>query len=407
MDAEKSSLTRVPEFRAVGVSCGLKESGGPDLALILANHVCDATAVFTTNVFKAAPILYDMALLERTKGRLQGVVINAGNANAITGRLGLRHAERMASITESACRLPSDSIFVMSTGVIGKHLPMERIERGIRMASNAIRTGAGLQGQNTAQAILTTDLVSKEAFRQIAIGEKRVSIGGIAKGSGMIHPNMGTMLSVIVSDCVIEPGLLDTALRKAVESSFNHVTVDGDTSTNDTVLLMASGQARHDPILSANSSEYARFSTALGEVCTTLAKSIARDGEGATKLVEVIVRGAVSERQAETAAKTVATSPLVKTAIFGNDPNWGRILAAVGRSGASLDPTRVSLRIGGFELVHNGQARRFDGRAVQECLQASKEITLEVSLGVGQAEVKIWTCDLSYKYVEINAEYHT
>lgn len=402
-----SSLTRVPGFRAVGVACGLKESGRPDLTLVLANHPCVAAAMFTTNVFKAAPVLYDIALLERTKGNLQAVIINAGNANAITGERGWHDAERMARLTETVCGLPGDQAFVMSTGIIGQTLPMNKIEHGIHLAGELILTEAGRQGQNAAQAIMTTDLVPKEAFIQTKIGNQIISLGGMAKGSGMIHPDMATLLVVIVTDVVIEVAALKAALKQAVACTFNRVTVDGDTSTNDTVLLLASGQADNPPISSSESPEFKTFVLALTELCTGLAKAIARDGEGATKLLEITVRGAVTMAEAETAAKTIATSPLMKTALFGNDPNWGRALAAIGRSGAKVDPSRTSLWLGDFQLVQNGEPLDFDAVAVHNWLANINEVKLMINLGVGQAEATVWSCDLSYQYVEINAEYHT
>ncbi|MCB0211633.1 MAG: bifunctional glutamate N-acetyltransferase/amino-acid acetyltransferase ArgJ [Anaerolineae bacterium] len=406
MAKQQSSLTQVPGFRAVGVTCGLKDSGKPDLALVLADRPCAAAAVFTTNSFKAAPVLYDMALMDRAARSLRGVVINAGNANAVTGEQGMRDAELMARLAESACGLPADTIFVMSTGVIGEKMPMDKIEAGLRQAGDQIQSEAGRQGQGAAEAIMTTDLVSKEAFVQTTIGGQTVSLGGMAKGSGMIHPNMATMLSVIVTDAVIEPALLKEALKKAVARTFHRLTVDSDTSTNDTVLLMASGQAGHNTI-ELKSPEFETFVTALTQLCTQLAKAIARDGEGATKLVEVIVRRAVSEAEAETAAKTIATSPLVKTALFGNDPNWGRVLAALGRSGVLLYPNRVSLWLGDFELLHNGEPQAFDETAAHDWMSEADTVKLVVDLDVGQAEVAVWTCDYSYKYIEINAEYHT
>lgn len=404
---ELSPLTRVAGFRAVGVACGLKESGRPDLALVLSDRPCSAAAVFTVNTIKAAPVLYDMALLERSGGRLQGVVINAGNANAVTGQQGLRDAQQMARLAEAACGLAEDSVFVMSTGVIGHKMPMAKIEAGIKMAARAIKGEAGEQGVDAARAIMTTDLVPKESFVQVVIDGKPVNIGGMAKGSGMIHPNMATMLSVIVTDAVIEPKLLKTALTRAVNLSFNRVTVDGDTSTNDTVVILASGRAGHAPLTGPEQSSFDVFVAGLTQLCTQLARAVARDGEGATKLVEITVRGAATEAEAEAAAKTVATSPLMKTALFGNDPNWGRALAAIGRSGAQVDPTQVNLRLGDFQLVKQGEPLDFDAEAASRWLSGAGEVTLVADLGVGQAQATVWTCDFSYKYVEINAEYHT
>lgn len=391
----------------MGVTCGLKDSGQPDLALILAERSSVAAAVFTSNVFKAAPVLYDMALLERTGGRLQGIVINAGNANALTGEQALRDAERMARVTEDVCGLPADSAFVMSTGVTGQKLPMDKIENGIRAAGEAILTKAGREGRDVARAILTTDLVPKEAFVQTTIDGQLVSIGGIAKGSGMIHPQLATLLSVIVTDAAIEVAALQAALKRAVNRTFNRVTVDGDTSTNDTVVMLASGRAGQAPVSSPKSAGFDTFVAALTELCTGLARAIARDGEGATKLVEITIRGAATEAEAETAAKTVATSLLMKTALFGNDPNWGRALVAIGRSGVKVDPARVSLWLGDFQLVKLGEPLEFDAAAVSNWLATHDEVKLVIDLNVGQAEATVWTCDLSYKYVEINAEYHT
>jgi glutamate N-acetyltransferase/amino-acid N-acetyltransferase len=412
MTESKSPLTRVPGFRAVGVACGLKQSGQSDLALVLAERPCAAAAVFTTNVFKAAPVLYDLALLERTGGTLRAVVVNAGNANAVTGEQGLLDAEQMAHLTESACGLSVDSAFVMSTGVIGHKMPMDKIEIGIRLASERILTRAGEYGCEAAQAIMTTDLVPKQAFIQTTINGQPVSIGGLAKGSGMIHPQMGTMLSVIVTDAMIEPLVLKAALKQAVARTFHRVTVDGDMSTNDTVVILASGHTSRSPISFSqktprSSPEFETFLVALTDLCTHLAKAIARDGEGATKLVEIVVCGAATEAEAENAAKTVATSPLMKTALFGNDPNWGRALAAIGRSGTRVNPSGVALWLGDFQLVKLGEPLDFDGTAVSQWLANSNEIKLIADLGVGQAEATVWSCDLSYKYVEINAAYHT
>src|SRR5688572_312839 len=272
-----SALTRVPGFRAVGVTCGLKVSGNPDLALILSDRPCTAAAVFTTNAFKAAPVIYDLGLLKRSQGILQGVVINAGNANAVTGEQGMADAERMGRLVEGVCELPADSVFVMSTGVIGHKMPMDKIEAGVRQAGQLIRTETGQQGLNAAQAIMTTDLVPKEAFVQVRLGDHLISLGGIAKGSGMIHPNMATMLSALVTDVAIEQNLLLSALQKATNLSFNRVTVDGDTSTNDTVVILASGLAGNTPIATTQAPEYDQFVAALTDLCTHLAKAIARD----------------------------------------------------------------------------------------------------------------------------------
>jgi glutamate N-acetyltransferase/amino-acid N-acetyltransferase len=284
---------------------------------------------------------------------------------------------------------------------------MDRLAVGIRRAADHIFTEAGQQGHAAAEAIMTTDLVPKEAFVQTTVEGRPVHFGGMAKGSGMIHPNLATMLAVVVTDAAIEPLALEAALKQAVACTFNRITVDGDTSTNDTVLVLASGQAGHPPISNLQSPAFETFTSVLTEVCAVLAKAVARDGEGATKLVEITVEGAATEAEAEAAAKTVATSPLMKTALFGNDPNWGRALAAIGRSGATVDPNRTSLWLGDFQLVAAGEPLPFDAGAAHDWLAQTDEVKLIASLGVGLARATVWTCDLSYKYVEINAEYHT
>jgi glutamate N-acetyltransferase/amino-acid N-acetyltransferase len=312
----------------------------------------------------------------------------------------------MARLTEQACHLPADSIAVMSTGVIGEPMPMDKIATGINQASQQIVTEAGVRGENVAQAIMTTDLVPKVAATEVTVNGHTVRLAGMAKGSGMIEPNLATMLAVLVTDATVGKDALDSALRQAVARSFNRLTVDGDTSTNDTVLLLASGQS-DAPVIESGTPGYEAFVAALTQLSTDLAQAIARDGEGATKLVEITVVGAASEAEADRAAKTVATSPLVKTAIFGADPNWGRLLMAVGRSGVQVDTDRTALKLGEFRLVEQGEPLPFDVVAANEWLAASTDVPIWIDLGVGQGEATVWTCDLSYRYVEINAEYHT
>jgi glutamate N-acetyltransferase/amino-acid N-acetyltransferase len=410
VDTSPGAVTRVPGFRASGVACGLKESGQLDLALVLGERPAAAAAMFTTNAFKAAPVVYGQALLSsHSQSAIQAILINSGNANACTGRQGLLDVVRSADLTAAALELPAESVFVMSTGVIGHRMPMDRLEGGIGAAVEALsREG----GANAARAIMTTDLVPKEAFVQLKLGDVLVSIGGMAKGSGMIHPRLAatgslhaTMLVTIVTDAALSAELLQMALSKAVQASFHHVTVDGDTSTNDTVVALASGGSGHPP-LTPDSTGYAAFEAALTQVCISLARQIARDGEGATRLIEIVVRGAATDGDAEQAAKTVATSPLVKTAVFGADPNWGRVLAAIGRSGAQVDPARVSLWLGDVQLVAGGEPLPFDLAASRAALQPP-EVCLVADLGLGSGQATVWTCDLSYAYVEINAEYHT
>ncbi len=404
-DVPTAAVAKVSGFRAVGVTCGLKKSGRPDMTLVLSDSPCSAAALFTTNAVKAAPVLYDMQLLQRTQN-LRGVLINAGNANAVTGAQGMADAARMAALAERACNLPADSMFVMSTGIIGEKMAMDKVEHGINQAAQAIAAEAGARGLDAAQAIMTTDTVPKQAYAETTIDGVTVRVGGMAKGSGMIHVNMATMLAVVVTDAVIAPPLLADVLRQVAAVTFNRVTVDGDTSTNDTLLLLASGQAGNAPI-SAGTPAFDAFAAALTEVCMQLSKAIARDGEGATKLVEITVTGAATEAEADQAAKTIATSPLVKTAIFGADPNWGRVLMAVGRSGISLAPEKISLWLGDFLLVQHGEPQPFDAAAASGWLAAAADVPVRVSLGLGNGQATVWTCDFSYKYVEINAEYHT
>ncbi len=394
------------DFSAAGVACGLKQSGKPDIALILSERPCAFAATFTTNVFAAAPVIFDRALLARTGGDgLRAVVINAGNANAVTGEQGLRDAAVMAHATESALNLPADSVFVMSTGVIGHPLPMDTVRAGISVAA---RTVAADGFPTAAEAIMTTDTVPKMTTIALKIDGRTIHIAGMAKGSGMIHPDMATMLAVIITDAPIAPADLNAALHRAVDVSFNRISVDGDSSTNDTVVALANGAAGGGMLDGAG---LAQFTDALTHVCVRLAKKIARDGEGATKLVEIRVTGAASEADAARAAATIATSPLSKTALFGNDPNWGRFLAAVGRSGAQVDPARASLWLAAgdtrMQLVAQGQPLPFDAAAMSAALADNTEVVIDVDLGVGAADAVYWTCDLSYKYVEINAEYHT
>jgi glutamate N-acetyltransferase/amino-acid N-acetyltransferase len=412
-------------FRFAGVACGLKQTGALDLALIASDRPCAAAALFTRNRFPAAPVLYDRALVAENPAGLRAVAINAGVANACTGELGMADAAAMAQAAEQVLRLPAQSCAVMSTGVIGPRLPMEKIEAGIRGAAVALREDGW---EAAARAIMTTDTRPKTAFRRAA----DCTLFGMTKGAGMIHPNMATMLSMVVTDAAVEPAALDGMLRAAVDASFNCISVDGDTSTNDTVLLLANGAA--GPV------EPAAFAAALTALCTDLAQQIVRDGEGATKFITVRVRGAASHADARLAAKAVANSPLVKTAFYGGDANWGRILAAVGYSGAAVDPARAGLWIaagmgeaslatraaaergaswdlsageqqleGGvspLQLVDSGQPLDYSEAAASDIF-AGPEIAVTVDLGLGAGQATVWTCDLSHEYVSINGHYRT
>ncbi len=385
-------------FRAAGVACGLKKEGR-DLMLLVADHVCAVAGVFTTNLVKAAPVIYSAKLVKT--GRAQAVVINSGVANACTGEEGMRRCLQMAGAVAAATGLPEEMVLVASTGVIGRQLPMDKITDGIANAAQALAPDGG---HDAALAIMTTDTRPKEVAITMETEGGLIHIGGMAKGSGMIAPNMATMLSVLTTDAQADPELLQVALAGVAQQTFNRVTVDGDTSTNDTLLLLANGMS--GVRLKQGTVDFARFEAALREVASTLAREIARDGEGATKLVEVRVNGAAAEESAMSIAKTIANSPLVKTAMFGNDPNWGRILAAAGRAGVPFNPDRVDLDLAGIPVVRNGQPIEFEKPLAIEAMQTD-EVIVELTLAEGDADAVAWTCDFSYDYVRINAEYTT
>jgi len=427
----------VSGFRFAGVACGLKPQtaayGGRalDLALVVSDAPCAAAGVFTQNRFPAAPVLYDQQALQANPAAVRAVVINAGNANACTGAQGLADAARMAALAEAALELPAGSALVMSTGVIGLPLPMEKIEAGIQTAVAGLcaapRRGrpshdtptavaglrpshdtptavAGLRPSHdgvhlAAQAIMTTDTRPKLAARRAGAA----SLLGLAKGAAMIHPNMATMLAVIVSDAAVEPAALHAMLRRVVDGSFNAISVDGDTSTNDTVLVLANGLA--GPV------EPAAFEAALAEICTDLAQQIVRDAEGASKFIAVQVSGAASQAEARQVAQTIATSSLVKTAVYGGDPNWGRVLAAAGRSGVALDPSRAALWFSGdggaeYQVVAGGAPLPYD-EAEAARIFTCHDLLIHLDLGAGRAASTVWTSDLTHDYVSLNAHYRT
>ncbi len=392
----------VPGFAIQAVHAGMKGSGKLDLGLITAAEAVPAAGVFTTNRVAAAPVRLSRQHLRSSRGRARAVLVNAGNANACTGRQGLADARACARAVVAHVGGAAREVLVCSTGVIGKRLNMSRMLAGIeRVHAARGRTGADA----FARAILTTDLVPKTAgVRVRSLGGGRIV--GACKGSGMIAPNMATMLGFVLTDVRATPGVLQVALRRATESTFNCVTVDGDTSTNDTVLLLASGRVGGRAVQRTSGRLFGRFADGLQEVCRSLARQIAADGEGATKCVRVRVAGARSHRAARQAARTVAESPLVKTALFGNDPNWGRILAALGRSDAGVCEARTSVRLCGVTLFKAGGPCAFRASAVSRKMRA-KEIVLDIRLGRGPGRCEILSCDLSYAYVRINAEYHT
>lgn len=402
------SLTLVPGFRVGAVHARIKASSPPDkldVSLIVSDGPCAAAAVFTTNKVKAAPVLYDQALLARNTSNIRAVITNSGNANAVTGVPGLTAAETTARTVEAALDLPRDSVLVMSTGVIGQALPMDRLLPGVHAAAQALDTSHEA-GHRVARAIMTTDTFPKEAATQVVVGGQTVTIAGVAKGAGMIAPNMATLLSVVITDVDATPAALQTALKDAADRSFNCVTVDGDMSTNDTLIVLANGQAQNATITGPTSPGYAEFLTGLREVCAALARLIARDGEGATKMVTIRVTGATDWAMARQVGLSIGNSNLLKTALHGEDANWGRVLCAAGYSGANVDPDRMSLWFDDVQLLHRGHPTDYLEKDAHATL-TKRDVTIRVDLGLGQSEAEIWTCDLSYDYVRINADYRT
>ena len=402
---EGASLTAVPGFRAAGVACGIKQSGKLDFALVVSDRPCSAAAVFTTNRIQSPSVTFDRELLREHGDRLRAVAINSGCANAVTGAQGLADAREMARLAAVATGDADAAVAVMSTGVIGQLLPMDRVAEGVRMAAAALSSDAE-NGHAAAEAIMTTDTRPKEAAVRTVIGGKPVTFAGMCKGSGMIHPDMATMLATVVTDAAIAPVALQAAVRYAADRSFNAVTVDGDASTNDTFLVLANGAAGNVPIESAAGDDFIRFRDALTAVAARLAQEIARDGEGATKFVTVEVRGAPSFEQARQAARIIATSTLVKTAIYGEDANWGRVLAAIGRSGVEVDPERIALWFDDLQLVADGAPLPYEETDAHATL-TKPEVKITVDLGLGDGVATVWTCDLSHDYVSINADYRT
>jgi len=387
-------------FTFAGVAAGIKKSDDRDVAVLVSDRPCTTAAVFTRNRFPAAPVIYDRALVSDNPEGLRAVAVNSGGANACTGPDGLADAAAMARIAESALGLSERTCAVMSTGVIGPRLPMDRLEAGIRHAAETLSADGWL---DAAHAIMTTDTRPKVAFRRAG----DALLFGMAKGSGMIHPDMATMLAVVATDAAVSPTALAQALGAAVAVSFNSISVDGDTSTNDTVLALANAAA--GPV------DPDRFAAALTELCIDLAQQIVRDGEGATKLITIHVTGAATDEDARRAAKAVANSPLVKTAFYGGDANWGRILAAIGYSGAEVDPDQAGLWIAAgmgnplrspLQLVAAGCPLAYS-EDVASAIFGGKEITVSADLGLGTGRATVWTCDLSHDYVSINGHYRT
>jgi len=393
------SITAPSGFRAAAVACGIKPEG-PDLALLVADWGCAAAAVFTTNRAQAAPVLVSREHL--TTGQARAVVINAGCANAGTGEQGIADARETAALAAKELGCRPWEVVVASTGVIGVPLPMDKLRAGL---AQAVPRLSREEGAAAARAILTTDTRPKEVVLEFALGGSTVRIGAMAKGSGMIAPNMATMLAFFTTDIAVEPRLLHRALREAVGESLNRITVDGDTSTNDMAIVLASGALPVRAILEEGR-EYDAFRRALTEAARRIAALIIRDGEGATRVAEVRVEGAQLESEADRIARTVAESPLVKTALYGGDPNWGRVLAAVGRSGVDVDMGKVDLYLGDVWVAEGGRARPYDEAAAREALHQDP-IRIGIRIRGGRAVGWIWTCDLSHGYVDINAHYRS
>jgi glutamate N-acetyltransferase/amino-acid N-acetyltransferase len=387
-------------FSACGVSAGLKPAGALDVALVVADATCPAAAVFTTNTVAAAPVVLSRSHI--AGGHARAVIINAGNANACTGVIGERNALDTAEALAAQLGCGVSDVQVCSTGVIGVQLPIERL---LRALPDAVASLAPDGGAYAAQAIMTTDTVAKEVAVQLRVGDRVYRVGGMAKGSGMIQPNMATMLAVLTTDAPLTAEACDQALRSATNVTFNRVTVDSDTSTNDTCVLMASGAAGGEAITPGDE-RFSAIAVAVHAVAEALACKIARDGEGASKLITVTVNGAASESDAEGAAFAIANSPLVKTAIFGRDANWGRVAMAIGKSGCQLDPARFDITFAGIRVCSAGAATGFDEDAAYEALGQS-DVKIEVDLHLGEFGASVWTCDLTYDYVRINGEYRS
>ena len=394
-------VTTPQGFLAAGVKAGIKVSGNHDVAVIYSTVPAATGAVFTQNKMCAAPVLVSRKVAAQPYA--QAIVVNSGCANACTGEQGLKDAEAMQAQAAELLGVEPEAVYVCSTGVIGHFMPMDKVAKGIADAVDAMDES---EGESCAMAIQTTDTFIKHAAYEFEIGGKTCKIAGIAKGAGMIHPNMATMLTFLTTDAAVAPDVLKRAVKAAADKSFNMVVVDGDTSTNDSMIVLANGLAENEIILSEEHPDYPVFFEALLACAQDLAKMIARDGEGATKFLEVNVCGAATWDEAKTAAMAIAKSPLVKTAFFGKDPNWGRIVCAAGYSGAAMQPDKVNLEIGGVRLVEHGMNCNVPLENLKD-IMAQHDISMKIDLGAGREEATVWTCDFSYEYVKINGEYHT
>ena len=400
-------VTAAKGFKAASTAAEIKYKGRTDMAMVFSEVPCVAAGTFTTNVVKAAPVRWDQDIVYNHQGA-RAVICNSGIANACTGEEGFVYCRETAKAASESLGIPEDSVLVASTGVIGMQLPIDRIANGVKAMAPKLE-GSREAGLEAAKAIMTTDTEKKEAAVEIEIGGKTVTVGGMCKGSGMIHPNMCTMLGFITSDVDISKELLQEALSEDIKDTYNMVSVDGDTSTNDTVLLLANGQAGNPKITEKNA-DYEEFKKALNYVNTTLAKKIAGDGEGATALFEVKVIGAATKAEAVTLSKSVVTSSLTKAAIYGHDANWGRILCALGYSGVQFDPEKVDLyfesKAGKIKIIENGVSTGYSEEKATKIL-SEEAVTAIADMKMGDASATAWGCDLTYDYIKINADYRS
>ena len=397
---DTQGVTFAKGFTAAGVKAGIKKSGNLDVAVIYTKTQAVVAGTFTQNKVAAAPVYVSKEVV--ATGTAHAIVANAGCANACTGQQGLDDAHKMAQIAADELGVNADDVIVGSTGVIGVNLPMDKLEAGIKDAvANLSADGSG----NAGRAIITTDTHSKSVTCEFELSGKTVRMGAIAKGSGMIRPNMATMLCYITTDIAIDQTLLQKAVSGCVEKSFNMISVDGDMSTNDMVIVLANGEANNAKITEENA-DYQIFFDKLMMLCTELAKQIAADGEGASKFLTINVKGAKSFADAKTVGMAIANSPLVKTAFFGEDPNWGRVICAVGYSGADMVPEKTVVKFGGITIFANGTGATYDEKALAHVMK-EKAIVIDIELNMGQEDATVWSCDLSYEYVKINGEYHT
>jgi glutamate N-acetyltransferase / amino-acid N-acetyltransferase len=399
----EGGVTTPLKYQAGAISAGIKPgSTKKDLAILFSESPSSAAALFTRNRVAAAPVLVSRRLLAEARGSVRALIVNSGNANACTGRRGMHDAEQMAMMAANALKIPVGSALVASTGVIGLPLPMDRITRGIPAIVEKLSNQGG---SDFSEAILTTDTRKKSCIVQSSMGGQLVTIAGVAKGAGMIQPRLATMLAFATTDANLSLPLLKKALRHAAEISFNRITVDGDTSTNDSLFLLANG-ASGARAISKEDRWFDHFQQGLYHVCTSLARQIAQDGEGATKFITVNVRDGRTVRECEQIARTIANSPLVKTAISGADANWGRIICAAGYSGVPFNPERLNIALNGLQVCRRGQPTGFDEGCAKELLQ-EPNVQIDVSLGRGRRSATVWTCDLTENYIRINALYRT